>query len=320
MTEILFDIIVATDINGGISKNNDIPWRCKDDIEFFKNITTNNIDSNKKNNSKNIVIMGYNTFNSIYNRNKKNKSILKNRINIVITNNHFDEVTKIANDIEELFCFNNLDKSLELCQTYTNPNVFLIGGKELYMEGFKHNNLRNVYLTYIKENFQCDNFIVPPILELINEIKNGEFEITNVNNKTDKEESKLIKYNISSYKIRKNYAPGYNAHSEFQYLDLLHDILTNGTERKGRNGFTKSLFGRQLRFNLDYGFPLLTTKKMFTKGIIEELLFFIRGDTDSKLLENKGVNIWKGNTSKEFLEQNNLDYKEGMMGPMYGYQ
>jgi thymidylate synthase len=61
---------------------------------------------------------------------------------------------------------------------------------------------------------------------------------------------------------------------------------------------------------------------MFIKGIIEELLFFIRGDTNSKLLEEKGINIWKGNTSLDFLEQIGLskEYKEGIMGPMYGYQ
>ena len=59
---------------------------------------------------------------------------------------------------------------------------------------------------------------------------------------------------------------------------------------------------------------------MFWKGIVEELLFFIRGETNSKLLEEKGINIWKGNTSKEFLDSLGLPYNEGEMGPMYGYQ
>lgn len=66
--------------------------------------------------------------------------------------------------------------------------------------------------------------------------------------------------------------------------------------------------------------PLLTTKKMFLKGIIEELLFFIRGETDTKKLEDIGVNIWRGNTSREFLDQRGLShYKEGDMGAMYGF-
>jgi len=64
----------------------------------------------------------------------------------------------------------------------------------------------------------------------------------------------------------------------------------------------------------------LTTKKMFWKGIVEELLFFIRGETNAKLLSEKGVKIWDDNTTKEFIEKMGLPYEEGMMGPMYGYQ
>lgn len=105
------------------------------------------------------------------------------------------------------------------------------------------------------------------------------------------------------------------------YLDLLQNILANGTDRSDRTGVgTRGIFGTQLRFSLENNqIPMLTTKKMFARGIIEELLFFIRGETDTKLLEAKGVNIWKGNTSREFLDKRGLnDYAEGQMGPMYG--
>jgi thymidylate synthase len=110
---------------------------------------------------------------------------------------------------------------------------------------------------------------------------------------------------------------------EIKYLRLLEQILQNGDERSNRTGIsTFAIFGTQLRFSLEHNrLPLLTTKRMFTKGIIEELLFFIRGDTDTKKLEEKGVNIWKGNTSRDFLDKKGLtSYKEGDMGPMYGYQ
>ncbi len=82
------------------------------------------------------------------------------------------------------------------------------------------------------------------------------------------------------------------------------------------------MFGAQLRFSLENNkVPLLTTKKVFTKGIIEELLFFLRGETDTKKLEAKGVNIWKGNTTREFLDKINLKhFPEGNMGKMYGHQ
>ena len=107
---------------------------------------------------------------------------------------------------------------------------------------------------------------------------------------------------------------------EQEYLNLIKNILLNGNDKKDRTGIgTKSIFGAMLKFSLKNNtIPLLTTKKMFTKGIIEELLFFIRGETDTKKLEELGVNIWKGNTSKEFLQSRGLNYKEGQMGDMYG--
>lgn len=110
---------------------------------------------------------------------------------------------------------------------------------------------------------------------------------------------------------------------EIEYLNLLKDIIENGSSRMDRTGIgTKSLFGTRLKFSLENNkVPMLTTKKMFVKGVIEELLFFLRGDTDTKKLEAKGVNIWKGNTSREFLDKRGLSYlPEGDMGLGYGWQ
>jgi len=109
---------------------------------------------------------------------------------------------------------------------------------------------------------------------------------------------------------------------ESKYLELLACVMS-GEERKDRTGIgTKSIFGSTLRFSLlNNTLPLLTTKKMFLKGIMEELLFFVRGDTDTKKLEAKGVNIWKGNTSREFLDSKGLSHlPEGDMGKGYGFQ
>lgn len=109
---------------------------------------------------------------------------------------------------------------------------------------------------------------------------------------------------------------------EQAYLDLMQSILDLGIESKDRTGIgTLSIFGSKLEFDLNGKLPLLTTKKMFSKGIIEELLFFLRGETDTKLLEAKGVNIWKGNTSREFLDSVGLNHlPEGSLGKGYGYQ
>lgn len=110
---------------------------------------------------------------------------------------------------------------------------------------------------------------------------------------------------------------------ELNYLNLMKEILENGEEVVDRTKVgAKFVFGAQLRFSLkENKIPLLTTKKMFTKGIIEELLFFLRGETDTKILEARGVNIWKGNTSREFLDKRGLYHlKEGDMGKGYGFQ
>jgi|SRR5579859_2033946 len=109
---------------------------------------------------------------------------------------------------------------------------------------------------------------------------------------------------------------------ELNYLKLMKDILDNGDEREDRTGVgTRSLFGASLRFSLaNNKVPVLTTKKMFLKGVVNELLFFLRGETDTKKLEAEGVNIWKGNTSREFLDKRGLyDLPEGDMGKLYGY-
>lgn len=109
---------------------------------------------------------------------------------------------------------------------------------------------------------------------------------------------------------------------ELEYLNILNTILNEGNYRSGRNGGTKSIFGKQLTFDLsDYKLPLLTTKKMFARGIFEELAFFLTGSSDSKILESKNVNIWKANTSREFLDSVGLThYREGDMGPLYSFQ
>lgn len=109
---------------------------------------------------------------------------------------------------------------------------------------------------------------------------------------------------------------------EYQYLSLLENILENDTWEEGRNGKTKSIFGASMRFSLKDGkIPILTTKKTAWKTCLKELLWFIRGETDNKLLQDQGVHIWDGNSSREFLDSRGLkEYSEGMLGPIYGFQ
>jgi thymidylate synthase len=113
-----------------------------------------------------------------------------------------------------------------------------------------------------------------------------------------------------------------NKHQEYQYLDLLQQIIDNGTWEEGRNGRVKSIFGNMMRFSLKNGqIPILTTKKTAWKTCLKELLWFIRGETDNKILQSQNVHIWDANASSNFRQSIGLDhYAEGLLGPIYGYQ
>lgn len=263
------NIIIAVDANYGYAKNGSIPWRNKEDLDFFKRMTTDNI-----------IIMGRNTWESL-----PVKPLL-NRINIVISK------TKAPG----VFTFDNLSEALKFCKNF-DKDIYIIGGKNLIYDFLKMDYTINFFLTKLNTSFNCDLFLDGSIFNRL-ELQD-QFEIT---------DGMVYHYTGNFYN-----------EGESKYL-LLGKKLLESQERNTRNGITKSLFGEQLEFDVSNDFPLLTTKKMFFRGIVEELLFFISGETNTKILEEKGINIWKGNTSKEFLENSNLDYPEGEMGPMYGYQ
>jgi len=176
--------------------------------------------------------------------------------------------------------------------------IFIIGGAQLYNKMFSElsHRIRRIHLSIMKKDYRCDTFVKLNYIDWVIEERTKYDEFT-------------------------HYVLVRESSGEKQYLSLLKDVYENGWEKKGRNGLTKSMFGKTLEFDLRKGFPLLTTKKMFFRGIVEELLFFIRGDTDTKKLEEKKINIWKGNTSREFLDSLGMgSRREGVMGQMYGYQ
>ena len=182
----------------------------------------------------------------------------------------------------------------------SDQKVFIAGGGQIYDDILDNNRyiIDTLHLSKLKSGYDCDIFL---------KHRNILREWCMVNH--------------TKYDMFDHYELKYLKYSEHQYLDLLKKLVFQGMKRLGRNGYTKSLFGENMKFDLREGFPLLTTKKMFFRGIVEELLFFIRGQTDSKILEAKKVNIWKGNTSREFLDSiGKPERREGIMGPLYGAQ
>ena len=293
-----FSIICATDKNNGIGKKEGdkyyIPWKSSIDMKFFKDITTNTISNTKKN----VVIMGKNTFLSLPERNGTKQ--LKNRINIVITSNE-------SSLDEDVLTFNYFDLALIHCSKQENiDKVFVIGGAMLYSEAIYNNYLETIYMNLILDSTEdCDINFPVDLNSLTNIILDDRYEMSEFNS----DKINFLKYLVN-----------YKNNDEVKYINLLNNIMTFGDERQTRNSITKSIFGERLIFDLKEGFPLLTTKKMFLRGIFEELKWFFQGKTDSKILEDKNVNIWKGNSTDEFIKSVGLPYREGDIGNMYGFQ
>lgn len=274
-----FEIIVAKDVSNGIGKDNSIPWNFPIDMNHFKKVTTRVEDLEKKN----AIIMGRRTFESI-------GKTLPNRLNIVVTGKSLD-----SND--HLVYVKNIEDSVKYVQSRDDiETAFVIGGGMIYKEFITHPICTKLHVTNIRREFKCDTFFpdIPSKYDLIhsNTVDECVFEIFEYSNK-----------------------------DENGYLDLVRNILKNGSPRGDRTGTgTLSTFGECIKFDLSNNtLPLLTTKKVFTKGVFQELLWMISGDTSSKTLEKNGVNIWKWNSTREFLDKRGLSYKEGDLGPVYGF-
>ena len=183
-----------------------------------------------------------------------------------------------------------------IADTYDDDRYFVAGGSDIY-KLFLDNRKPPIHMSVIKNDIPCDRFF---------------------------DRSWLDGYVIQKKEEHDDFSYIYlewcGENTEHQYLNLLNRILDTGSIRDTRNGSVISIFNGNMTFDLRDGFPLLTTKKMFIRGIIEELLFFMRGDTDTTILSQRNVTIWEGNTTNEFIGNLGLPYADKVMGPMYGYQ
>jgi dihydrofolate reductase/thymidylate synthase len=297
-----------------IGRNGDLIFKLKDDLQFFKNITTDNLSQNSKLN-KNIVLMGRKTWFSIPQKYRP----LDGRINLVLTNDPqlITPIPKNLNSSKSECYFITMDTFWKIYKKYT-PNVFVIGGSNIYNYFLKPNDekviIDKIYLTDVKtengSNVKFDKENEPDTF--INNF-DSKFKLIGYSKKYFQDN---LSYRILTYKNT-------NVVSEEQkYLDYMKHILDNGNVRDDRTGTgTISVFGNQMKFDISQSIPLMTTKRVPFKTIVSELLWMLRGDTDAKILERKGIKIWSGNTSREFLDKRGLEhYEEGILGAGYGFQ
>ncbi len=311
-----FNIVVSLNNHNLIGENDDLLIHSKKDLRNFQKITT-------EGEHKNIIIMGYKTWLSI----PESKRPLKDRLNIVLSRNHSVE----ENDDTKLF------RSLDEAFDYTKGlkgEVFVIGGSQIFNECCKpeyYKDLYRIYLTKFDDDYHPRDTTHSFPLKLLSNMKQVdrtgvEQEMCSRPHIDNREKGFLQDYLSETYTKSVSFTFDIYQNKdtinedEYQYLDILKKVLDNGLETESRNSKVLSLFGERMIFDLSENFPLLTTKRVGYKTVLRELLWFINGSTSNKLLTDKKVHIWDGNSSREFLDSRGLDYEEGDLGPVYGFQ
>ena len=304
---VLLNLVVSINQNNLIGIDNDLLIKSKEDLKNFYKITTQHYPEGNKN----IVIMGYNTWISL----PPSKRPLKNRVNIVLSQNRRD----LIEENENLKVFDSLFNAIDWCNTNETGRVFVIGGEIIYEQCYlQHQNKINmVYLTKFIEGTKSSKGKNFPI-ELLEKMT-----LLKENSKSEEcevlIEGKYIKKELKT--IYKTFQNNFMINiEENNYLNLLKRIINEGNLTQTRNSFTLNTFGERMIFDMNNGFPLLTTKKMGYRTILRELLWFIRGSTSNQELLDKNVHIWSQNSSREFLDSRGLNYEEGDLGPVYGFQ
>jgi thymidylate synthase/dihydrofolate reductase len=295
-----------------LGRHGQLLFKLKDDIKFFKNLTINSLSSNSGL-KKNIVLMGRKTYFSIPIEYRP----LKDRINIVLTRDpelvKLSPVPKNLELVNDVY-YTDLNTFKRIYYKY-NPNVFVIGGCELYNTFL--NQADSLYITQVQtEDGKDVKFIKGEEPDIFMNHFTSDYKLIGMSEKYKgiyKDTS--LSYRILYYKLSDKMS------EEYKYLHFMNNILENGNERSDRTGTgTISVFGTQMKFDISQSIPLLTTKRIPFKTIVEELLWFCRGDSDAKILQEKGIKIWNGNTSRDFLDNRGLfHYPEGIIGPQYGF-
>jgi len=279
-----FAVVIAYDVLGGIGSKGQLPWHYSEDLQFFKKITSGHN-----------VIMGRKTYDSLPTKVKP----LPNRRNVIISNSLKEAPpgTEIADSIVS---------ALALCAA-SSSKTYIIGGAAIFDQVIAEYLYLcdGIYATEITKEFDCDT-----LLDL------------SFRSACNMEEILKPNENTPDYR-RVLYTPKEeHEHGEQEYLRTLRNILEKGLDRGDRTGVgTRSIFGARMEFDISKTVPIITTKRVFWKKVVGELLWFISGSTSVDDLHKHNIHFWDANSSREFLDKRGLvEYEEGDLGPVYGFQ
>ncbi|XP_034675057.1 putative bifunctional dihydrofolate reductase-thymidylate synthase isoform X2 [Vitis riparia] len=326
-----YQVVVAATRKMGIGKDGKLPWNLPSDLKFFKKLTMTTSDPGKKN----AVVMGRKTWESI----PLNYRPLPGRLNVVLTRSGSFDIATVENVVICGSMLSALKLLAESPYCLSIDKVFVIGGGQILREALNAPGCDAIHITKIETSIECDTFIPTidtsvfrPWYSSVPLLENNILYsfVTYVRVRSSALESFALSSGVNfnggsvpnKLKIQGfTFLPKmiFERHDEFMYLRLLKEIISSGTHKADRTGTdTVSKFGCQMRFNLRLSFPLLTTKRVFWRGVVEELLWFISGSTNAK---EKDIHIWDGNASREYLDSIGLtDREEGDLGPIDGFQ
>jgi dihydrofolate reductase / thymidylate synthase len=305
-------IVAYQGCDRGIGKDNKIPWYIPEDLKQFKEKT---LGSNPNSDlERNVVVMGRKTWESL----PENYRPLKNRINYVVTNNTSSEMKQNIENNLNTFVVNDLDTQLRALNKFNNREIWIIGGQSIYKTAIALGFVTEIYVTEVYSTsgkLSCDTFFP--------KINMDHYDLTKVSKIYESTNTLFYRFLVYTNKAETSL---FNKDkvwrsNEQQYLDTLKEIIDTGQENIDRTGVgTMSVFGKQFKYDLSQGLPVLTTKRIFLRAIFEELMLYLRGQTDNTILQDKNIHIWDGNTSRDFLDSRNLQhYPVGDMGETYGF-
>ncbi|QHO17640.1 hypothetical protein S83_033588 [Arachis hypogaea] len=328
-----YQVVVAATPDMGIGKDGKLPWKLPTDLKFFKEVTVITSDPGKKN----AVVMGRKTWDSIPLKYRP----LPGRLNVVLTRSDSFDIAIAENVVICRSMASALELLAEPPYSLSIEKIFVIGGGQIFRETLNAPGCEAIHITEIQTSIECDTFM-PPVDSSVFQLWYSSFpkmennirysfttyvrvrrSVEHATQNTDPvldNNSDTLKFEFKDFSFLPKMI--LERHEEYKYLRLVEEIISEGTAKDDRTRTgTLSKFGCQMRFNLRRNFPLLTTKKVFWRGVVEELLWFISGSTNAKLLQEKGIHIWDGNASREYLDRLGFtDREEGDLGPVYGFQ